>query len=216
MITRGIQIGDVKAKGDKGKFSGYAAVFSNVDGGFDVIEPGAFKEFATTKSGRIVVLHNHRTAEYIGQAEYYQDKKGLGVDGELVLGDPLAERVYTHMKAGTIDAMSIGYDVLPGGADFTEGGIRRLTALKLWEVSILPFGMNELARVEDVKTASNIKTIREFEDFLREREFTVAEARAVAEGGWPALQSLREKGAKPGAFSAQIEALISGRLFKSP
>lgn len=202
--------GEVKASAD-GKFSGYAAVFGNVDDGFDVIQPGAFKEFARQKDGQIMVLHAHNTREYIGRAAYSQDEKGLAVDGQLVLADPLANRVYQHLKAGTIDAMSIGYDVLPGGAEFTEAGIRILKALKLWEVSVLPFGMNELARVDTVKQAGQITTIREFEDFLRDAgHFSVRQARAIAEGGYKALQKAREE---PDA-GAQIAKLVEERLFK--
>lgn len=198
-----IKIGEAKAKGNSGEFSGYAAVFGNVDDGFDVIQAGAFKEFARTKDGRIMVLHAHRTNEYIGRAEFEQDATGLAVKGELVLADPLANRVYQHMKAGTIDAMSIGYDVLPGGADFTEGGVRILKALKLWEVSILPFGMNELARVETVK---QIATIREFEDFLRDAGgYSVRQARAIASDGFKALEKARDEPDQGAAIAALIE-----------
>lgn len=183
-----------KAKGDKGQFSGYASVFNNLDDGYDVILEGAFKEFARTRDGKTIVLHQHRTADVIGKADVSQDAKGLHVEGELVLEDPLAARVYTHMKAGTIDGMSIGYDVLPGGAEYTEAGIRRLSGLKLWEVSVVTFGMNELARVETVKQAGNIKTIREFEDFLRDAGgYSVRQARAIAEGGFKALQKARDE-----------------------
>ncbi len=115
------------------------------------------------------------------------------------------------MKAGTIDAMSIGYDVLPGGAEFTEAGIRRLKALKLWEVSVLPFGMNDQARIDLVKTAGQIATIREFEDFLREAGgFSIRQARAIAEGGYKALQSARDE---PDP-AAEIATLFGQRLFK--
>lgn len=200
-----------KVKGDTGAFSGYAAVFGNVDDGYDVVMPGAFKEFARTKDGKVIVLHQHRTSEYLGLADVKSDEKGLAVDGQLVLEDPLARRVYTHMKAGTLDAMSFGYDVLPGGAHFTEAGIRQLLALKTWEVSIVTFGMNELARIEMVKNAGNISTIREFEDFLRDAGgYSVRQARAIAEGGYKALQSARDE-PDPGAA---IATLFEQRLFR--
>ncbi len=199
-----------KAK-EKGQFTGYASIFGNVDDGMDVVLEGAFKEFARTRDGKTVVLFQHRTDQIIGKADVSQDAKGLKVEGQLVLEDPLAQRVYAHMKAETLDGMSIGYDVLPGGAEFTEGGIRRLQALKLWEVSVVTFGMNELARVETVKTAANIATIREFEDFLRDAGgFSVRQARAIAEGGFKALERARES-SDPGA---QIAELLERRLFQ--
>ena len=40
---------EIKEADDAGKFSGYAAVFDNVDLGNDVIEKGAFKKFKYTR-----------------------------------------------------------------------------------------------------------------------------------------------------------------------
>jgi len=180
---------EFKAK-DAGKFTGYAAVFGNVDQGYDVIEEGAFKEVVRNDAGLVKVLFGHRLGEPpIGLADVSQDAKGLAVEGELLLEDPVANRTFLGMKRGTLDGMSIGFDVLPGGAEVTEGGVRRLKSLKLWEVSIVNFPMNPLARVESVKAAGQICTVRDFEDFLRdEGGFSAAKAKALAAGGWKALQ----------------------------
>lgn len=184
---------ELKAAGKDGSFEGYASVFGNLDDGYDVVEAGAFKEFAKTRDGKILVLNQHNMREPIGKSEVKEDDKGLLVKGQLVLDDPVAARVYTHMKAGTIDAMSIGFDVLPGGAEYTESGVRRLKALKLWEVSVVTFGMNAQARIDMVKGAGQITTIREFEDFLRDAGgFSKAQALQIASGGWKALQGRRE------------------------
>lgn len=209
--TKGIFAGEIKAQGDKGEFAGYAAVVGNVDDGYDVIEPGAFQEFEKAADGSVIVLHAHNTREYLGRAQMKEDKIGLRVEGGLVLDDPVAQRVYTHLKAGTINSMSIGYDVLPGGAEYTEAGIRRLKALKIWEASILPFGMNTLARVDMVKQAGQIATIREFEDFLRDAGgYSVRQARAIAEDGFKALAKARESSES----GEEIAALLERRLFK--
>jgi len=186
---------EFKAK-DAGKFSGYAAVFGNVDQGYDVIEEGAFKEFVRNAAGLVKVLFGHRHDKPpIGLAEISQDAKGLAVAGELFLESPRVNETFTAMKRGALDGMSIGFDVLPGGAEITEGGVRRLKSLKLWEVSIVNFPMNPLARVESVKAAGQICTVRDFEDFLRdEGGFSAARAKALAAGGWKALhQSARDE-----------------------
>jgi HK97 family phage prohead protease len=191
MKTRDFPV-EFKAK-DSGAFEGYAAVFGNLDQGFDVIEEGAFKEFARTRDEKTIVLYQHRIGEPIGKADVSQDAKGLAFVGQLVLEDPIAKRAYIHMKAGTIDAMSIGFDVLSGGAEFTEGGARRLRALKLWELSVVTFGMNELARIDSVKNRPQITTIREYEDLLRDAcGFSAAQAKRLASDGWKALQSSRD------------------------
>lgn len=155
---------------DAGQFTGYAAVFGNVDQGQDVIATGAFKEIVRNAKGLVKVLFGHRAGEPpIGLAAVSQDAKGLKVTGELFLEDPVASRAYIGMKAGAIDGLSIGYDVLPGGAEITAAGVRLLTKLKLWEVSIVNFAMNPLARIEAVKTAAQCQTLPELEDLIRER-----------------------------------------------
>jgi HK97 family phage prohead protease len=113
MKTKDIRAREWKAVGDKGSFQGYASIFGNVDDGFDVVVAGAFKEFAKT-DGKVARSLHARTRQLIGLA-VSAGRKGLHFDGELVLEDPLAQRAY-RMKSGTLDGMSIGFDVLEGGA----------------------------------------------------------------------------------------------------
>jgi HK97 family phage prohead protease len=183
----------VKAMSEAGRFEGYASIFGNIDEGQDVVEKGAFQEFVKTRDGKTLVLYQHSMRDPIGKATVTEDSVGLHVDGQLVMGDATAQKAYEHMKAGTIDGMSIGFDILPGGAEYTNGGVRLLKALKLYEVSVVTFGMNPLARVESVK-AARLSTIREFEDFLRDAGgFTNAQAKLLASGGWKSLQSARDE-----------------------
>lgn len=175
---------EVKAIGEEGQFEGYASIFGNVDLGGDVIERGAFKEFAHNADGKIVSLWHHRIDSPIGVAEVKQDDKGLRFTGRLVLEDPLARRAQAHMRAGSVRGMSIGYDVMAGGAEILKSGIRVLKALKLWEISVVTFGMNPLAGVDGVK-AAGIETPREFETFLRDvGGFSANQAKAIAAAGF--------------------------------
>jgi HK97 family phage prohead protease len=183
---------EFKAFGDTGSFEGYAAIFGNVDLGGDVIERGAFKEFAKGRDGRVKILNQHRTSDPIGTAEVEQDDKGLRFKGQLILEAASARSAYALMKGGALDGMSIGYDVLAGGAEILKSGIRQLKAIKLYEISPVTFGMNPLAGIDSVK---QITTIREFEDFLRDvGGFSVAQAKALASGGFKALQTTRDEG----------------------
>ncbi|MCR4331302.1 MAG: HK97 family phage prohead protease, partial [Sulfuricaulis sp.] len=119
---------------------------------------------------------------------------------------------YALMKGGALDGMSIGYDVLQGGAKILESGIRILTGLKLWEISPVTFGMNPLAGIDGVKNAGNITNIREFEDFLRESGgFSKAQAVAIAGRGWNGLQSRRDSGEADDA--KEIISYVSGLKF---
>lgn len=183
---------EFKAAGDAGAFEGYASVFGNVDLGGDVIERGAFKEIVKNAAGKVVVLWQHGQRDPIGVAEVKQDDRGLRFNGELVLEDPLGRRAHAHMKAGSVNGMSIGFDVLAGGAEILQSGVRVLKALKLWEISVVTFGMNQLAGIDGVK---QVTTIREFEEFLRDAGgFSKAQALLLASKGWGALQDRRESG----------------------
>lgn len=180
-----------------GTFEGYASIFDNVDLGGDVIRQGAFKEFDQDSDGKVVVLLQHDSRDLpIGKATVSQDEKGLKFVGELVMDDPFVrDRVLPHMKARTLRGMSIGYDVIEGGAKVLESGVRELTALKLWEISPVIWGMNPKAGIDAVKHAPLIKTITDFERFLREvGGFSHSAAKALAAGGFKAMGSPRDAG----------------------
>lgn len=199
---------ELKSLTEDGQFSGYAAIFNNVDLGYDVVLPGAFKKknMVLTKDGQIRVLYQHDMDKPIGKARVEEDEKGLYFEGQLILENSVARNAYVVMKAGVLDGMSFGYDVLPGGAEYTEGGVRRLSSCKLWEISPCTFGMNPKARVEDVKRAGQITTIREFEDLLRDAcGYSNAQAKLLASGGWKALQSARDES---GSGNVDVEQLI--------
>lgn len=193
---------EVKEVTDKGVFSGYASVFGNVDLGGDVIskdEP--FKEFARTRDGKVLTLFQHDSFGMtpsgglpIGLAEIEQNSKGLKFTTELVMDDPFVQRVHKHLKAGTLRGMSIGYDVLPGGAKILESGVRELTALKLWEISVVTFPMNPKAAVDAVKTATApCRSVRELELLLRDAVgISRAQAKLHAGAIWKTLTGQRE------------------------
>lgn len=212
MKTKDVLCSDLKSVGDSGKFSGYAAIFGNVDDGKDRVQQGAFKEIVRNRAGKVVTLYMHGVRDPIGLAIVGQDTKGLYFETQLELADPTARRAHTLMKAEIIDGMSIGFDVLENGATFTEDGIRELHSLKLWEISPVTFGMNPLARVEAVKhLAGEVKTVRDFEAFLRDvGGFDKARARALASGGWDALLKVRDEPAD----DEKILELIGTRLFQ--
>jgi len=201
---------EFKAFGDSGSFEGYASIFGNIDLGGDIIVRGAFKEFVKGRDGKVKVLNQHRMSDPIGVAEVTADDKGLRFQGQLILEAPAARSAYALMKGGALDGMSIGYDVLPGGGKVLESGVRELTALKLWEISPVTFGMNPLAGIDSVKQAGQITTIREFEDFLRDGAgFSHSQAKAIAADGWKALQTTRDEGDAGSTFDDVLKSIRS-------
>jgi len=126
-----------------------------------------------------------------------EDQHGLKVAGQL---DPIdTERGRTllaGLRNGSIDAMSITYSAV----DFAHGKTaadpyRTITRVELYEVGPVLWGMNPLAGVEDAKAASRIRTIRDFEAFLRDAGgFSHTVAKAIASGGFKANPIPRDEG----------------------
>lgn len=213
---------EIKELSKEGTFSGWGSIFGNVDLGADkIVGPKPFKEVEYTKDKKVRVLYQHNTEQPVGKSPIEQNEKGLYLpEGELVMEMPMAAATYAGMKSGLLDGLSIGYDVLKNGSKWIEGdnpadSHRELTKLKLWEVSVVTFGMNPKARIDRVKGSNGIKTKREFEEFLRESGFTAEQAKSIAACGFrevPAVEQPRDVG------DAAIEAAkrISALSFDEP
>ena len=204
---------EFKFAGNAGQFEGYAAVFGNVDLGGDRILPGAFQEIVRTRDGKVLVLNQHDRREPIGKADVEEDNHGLHFRGELLLDDEIARKVYVRMKGGLVDGMSIGYNVLPGGASMDRNGVRELSKLALYEVSVVTWGMNPEARIDGVKlakTAADCTTLRELEDLIRESlDLSSRKARKAASLVWPILTGVDSEEAEQAAVQAAAQTFQS-------
>jgi HK97 family phage prohead protease len=177
---------EIKSADKDGTFTGYAAVFGNVDLGYDVIEPGAFKKAKTTADGMLRIAIGHRLDQLAGKASFFQDDHGLRVEGKLSLGVSYVKDAYELMKDGVLNGLSVGFNILRGGYDYEQRAgkdVRVIKAAELWEFSIVPFGMNPDALVDSVKAA----TVRDFEAQLRGLGYSQSEAKAIAAGGFKSL-----------------------------
>lgn len=189
-----------------GSFSGYGAVFNNLDAYGDVIQKGAFKESLREwkKTKRLPpMLAQHggwmmtdMDAIPIGKWESMEeDDTGLKVEGRLInLDTERGKNVYGAMKEGVLDGMSIGYRAKEFALGTKPNEPRRtLKKIELIELSVVTFPANGKARVQAVKSG-DIRTIREFEDFLRdEGGFSHAAAKAIAAGGFKTALEPRDE-----------------------
>jgi HK97 family phage prohead protease len=168
---------EIKAEPDmEGRFEGYASVFGNVDGGGDIVEKGAFSK--SLKGRKPKMLWQHDPGQPIGVwDDVAEDEKGLFVKGRLLLDLPKGREAATMLKAGVIDAMSIGYRTINATTDAGKRGTRKLLDVDLYEVSLVTFPMNEKAMVTEVK---QIETKTEIEHILREAGVPGAFAKLVA------------------------------------
>jgi HK97 family phage prohead protease len=184
----------VKEVAESGIFSGYGSVFGNIDHGGDMVLPDAFEktiEWHTLNGTMPMMFYGHSTQKENGEwLDMATDDHGLWLKGRLWIDgpnpDPDALKAYRGMKkARGKMGLSIGYDIPEGGAEYIkDGGYWKLKEIDLWEVSVTPFPMNDLARVESVKSADKIKTKREFERFLREHGFSKSAAVGITASGF--------------------------------
>ncbi|MEP7354714.1 MAG: HK97 family phage prohead protease [Acidobacteriota bacterium] len=141
---------EVKMVSDEGQFEGLGAVYGNVDQGGDRINTGAFTKTLKETKGRVPLLADHRIP--IGAAYVTDSPSGLIVKGVLNLDkevsrDTLSDlRFYRDNKIPY--GMSIGYSTIKSEP---VNGVRVLRELKLREMSVTLFPMNEAAQVQRVK-----------------------------------------------------------------
>lgn len=216
---------EVKFAADKtGVFSGYGAITGNIDASGDKIDHGAFKRTLREwedKGKFPPMLLQHGGGMFGGGADdmlpvgkwnsMEENSKGLKVEGELfAMGTERGQYIYEGMKAGALDGMSIGYRVRKEGVVHGTKPTdprRTIKDLDLVELSIVTFPMNDKARIGAVKS-SDIKTIREFECFLRDvGGYSVASARAIAAGGFKSVDATRDAG--DGQVGESFDRLIS-------
>lgn len=142
---------EIKSIDAEGRFAGYASVFGVVDSQRDIILRGAFRETLAGRMAEIKLLWQHDMAEPIGVIErLFEDRHGLYVEGRLLLEVARAREALSLMKAGAVSGLSIGYSPTRYTLD-AETRIRRLSAVELWEVSLVTFPANDAARVTVVK-----------------------------------------------------------------
>lgn len=145
---------EIKADVDEaGKFTGYGAVFNNVDSWGDIIVPGAFAKFLKT-SPQIPMLWQHDRSHPIGIfSSLAEDNKGLLVDGQLALGVQKAAEARELMMMGAIKGLSIGYRVKVEEFDRNRK-VRLLKEINpVLEISLVTFPANQKAKVTRVKEA---------------------------------------------------------------
>lgn len=139
---------------ESGIFSGYAAVYGNIDSGGDIIEPGAFTK--TIAEGwervKILALHNDCWLPIGRPLELREDSNGLFIKAK-ISDTSMGRDIKVLLKDGVLNELSIGYD--PIVFDYDENGIRHLREVKLWEVSVVTWAMNPEATITDYKQATD-------------------------------------------------------------
>lgn len=182
-----------------GVFEGVASTFGQPDLIGDVIERGAFRA-SLDRGHSIKMLWQHDPRTPIGVWDRVSETPaGLAVKGRLVLAVQQARETLALLRAGAVDALSIGFSVPKGGAVVDrETSLRRLTTIDLWEISVVTFPANARARIHRVKTRAaggRLPSEREFERLLtRDAGFSRSQARVILGAGYKSLMATQDAG----------------------
>lgn len=184
---------EVKDIDEQGVFWGYASVFGNPDAAWpmpEVVEPGAFAKTLKERAHKVRICHQHDWKEVIGKpVELREDERGLYVKAQLVLDVQRAREDYALMKAGALDELSIGYQVIKDELGTVDGQkIRRLKELKLYEISPVTVAANDQAVITGVKAAPEPEPVVETEPI--EEPPQEVEAAAAEPGASPLTAQL--------------------------
>lgn len=173
---------EVKANAD-GTIEGYGSMFGVRDNYDDVITAGAFAaSLAEHKANGTMpaMLWQHEADDPIGVwTEMVEDSKGLRVKGQLCLETSQGKEAHALLKMGAINGLSIGFMCVPGTSKYNDEGVRILTQIDLWEVSLVTFPANEMARVTNVKASDDeLQAPKDAERILRDAGFSKSDATA--------------------------------------
>lgn len=127
------------------KIEGYASLWGVADLNGDVVARGAFADsLARIGPGGVRMLHQHESRAVVGVwDEMVEDARGLFVRGRIEDWSADARYAAALSKAGALDGLSIGFRAVKARRD---GRLRVLSAVDLWEVSLVTFPMLTGAR----------------------------------------------------------------------
>lgn len=187
---------------EEGIFSGYGAVFDNVDSGGDIIEPGAFTK--TLAEGwervKILALHNDCWLPIGRPIELREDANGLFLSAK-ISDTSMGRDIKVLLRDGVLNELSIGYD--PIVFDYDGDGIRHLREVKLWEVSVVTWAMNPEAVITGYKSMQ--ETAERARAITGDLLFDVKEGRKISN---TRLKSLKDVSKSMKDAARTIDAVI--------
>jgi len=150
---------ELKELSDDGDFVGLASTYGNIDGGNDVVEPGAFDKTIAERGSKVRLMDNHRVR--IGVATVESVKEGLKATGKINTDKQSGKEALSDLKFyrdhGQPLGMSIGYETIDAvPPSKSKDGARHLKEIRLWEVTVTEFPMNEMAVVTSVKSIRDL------------------------------------------------------------
>lgn len=146
---------EIKSKGNRGFFKGFASSY-DLDEGGDRVIAGAFYEDLPKFMENPVMLFSHQLDKVIGSWKKLEEQeKGLYGEAEINLNTQLGKDVYALINDGDLKGLSIGYQVKQADIDKVTG-VRLLIKVKLWEISVVAIPMNQSAWIAGTKIFTGV------------------------------------------------------------
>lgn len=187
---------ELKRGNESATLSGYASTFGNKDFTGDIVVKGAFAQTIREwkkKNKPLPLLYQHDSRMPIGKlTAMKEDDRGLYIEGTILETVDKGREVISLIEAGVLDSMSIGYMAKDFDYDLPKN-VRNLKTIDLREVSVVTFPANDQATISGIK-GELPKTIREFEDFLRDAGYSREQSKAIASAGFKGMDSERDAG----------------------
>lgn len=143
-ITMSAEVRAVPTKDGSLKIAGYAATFNTEAENLNFrekIAPGAFTR-SLESDEPIFLLINHQADQLplastrSGTLKLTQDDVGLRMEADLDSKNPRALELASALTRGDVNKMSFAFSINPGG-ETRDGGVRTLTDITCYEVSVV-------------------------------------------------------------------------------
>lgn len=155
-----------------GVIEGYASVFGSIDSVDDTIDPKAYDHVLNSgEMPKMFFNHDTRGLPIGVWEEIRTDDKGLFVKGRLNLDLDLAKQVYSALKFGSLNGLSV--NLMMDWDDWEvdkKSGIRTIKNVqRLPEISVVGIPCEAKATLTDIKSLTeNAESVRDIEDILRD------------------------------------------------
>lgn len=148
---------------------------------------------------KILSGHNESLLPIGKPLELREDANGLFLKAK-ISDTTLGRDVRTLIKDGVLCELSIGYD--PVVFDYDEAGIRHLREVKLWEVSVVTWAMNDQAVITDIKSEATER----IKEAARDVEADIKAGRKISAAR---LKSLTEASTSMKAAAKLLDKVIA-------
>lgn len=178
---------EIRATSDGAGISGYAATFNKLDSYGTAFAPGAFDKTLSERRDKIALLYNHDPAINIGIPEKLEtDERGLAIDARIFDDGADGTTLSRRLRAGARYGLSFGFrtiqdravtdddtiDMSQIGEAMLWDGVRVITEVKLYEVSVVTFPANDAAEITAVRQRARADALTSILDDLRENRLT--------------------------------------------